>query len=1046
MPKLDLCQIPVSFGYAQINALLDTGSSFCVLSFETYQFIKDNTKAIAKVLPASLSAVSASGDAVSFVKAVECHFKIGHLSWTFKFQVSKHLPIPLILGSDFLTKTKAIINMANHTIAFPYGTPKIFSTIPSPPLQETDAIPMGTNLTTQQKAKVYELISSFPDTISKRLGRTNLVRYHITMKSSEVVRSRPFQYAPPKLAQMREHIADLLSKGVIRQSDSQYASPAFLVPKKGNKTRMVVDYRKVNGLIELAATPMPTIEAAFQHLGRARYLSLMDLNSAYNQIPLDEESKKYTAFVVPWSQYEFNYLPFGLASGSMVLTSLIDKIFGDIKFKYVFNFFDDVCVYSDGSFEDHLEKVKEVITRLQRAGLTVNPEKITIAADRIQFLGHTFSNGAVTIHPERTRPIDQFPIPKNIKQLARFLGMTSFYARFIKDYATTAQPLNMLKRKDVKWVWGPDQQMAFDSLKAALVSSPVLRMPDFLKRFVVHADASGTALGAVLSQDYEGQLLPVAYASRALNKHELNYNTLQLECLAIVFAFQKFHQYLEHREFDVHSDCSALTWLLNHPRQTGKISRWITFINSFKFTIAHIKGKDNNVADCLSRLFENTAETAVISSFTPNSGGPPAMTPDTTTHQRVLSLFGIPEAFRDISRFQLEDPDLFKIIKSGIKPPNYSVQQGILLHKFPTQLKPRVVVPKSMIDLLFRYYHEAPSTAHLGVKRTLARITPYFWAVNLQHIITDRVKSCEKCQRCKQAPSTQVGRLASELISKPWEKIFIDHIGPLPRSTRGNKYILSLVDAFSKFVLFIPVRNTKAETTVTALSTRVFSVFGPPKFMVSDNVPYFKSRILKDFCLEYGTQHIFTAPYNPSANMVERYNKEVKIAIRIFHSHHQQHWDQNLHWFQLAFNSAQHESTKTSPSRLFLGRPILHPLELHWNLDRLIGDPSPGRSTEAEWAEALRSLRRARAIRERRFNSSRKPNTFKVGDWVMFRLNHLSKAVDHINSKLLPMWSKPCVIESFSSPVSVRLVNPCNGSFVRKAHITQLKRFFQPTV
>lgn len=1036
VPKLELCHVPVQFGDLEFNALIDTGASFCLLSTEMFQILKRDTNAVAKILQPTVHGISASGDPINFQSKAICHFKIGHLSWNFEFHVSDQLPVPVIIGSDFLTKSKTIINMANHTLAFPYGTPKVFSLISQSPDSPLEPVQMGEKLSGSQKQQVLNLVKSFPSTITKSLGRTNLVNYHIRVNSQQIIRSRPFQYAPPKLVQMKEHIADLLDKGIIRPSDSQYASPAFLVPKKGGKTRMVIDYRKINGIIDLDNQPMPTIESAFQHLGHARFYSLLDMNAAYNQIPLDEESRKYTSFVVPWAQYEFNYLPFGLASGSMVLTSLVDKIFGDIKYNYVFNFFDDICVYSDGTFEDHLVKVKEVLSRLQKAGLTVNPEKIVLAADRIQFLGHTFTNGAVTIHPERTKPIDDFPAPRNSKQLARFLGMTAFYARFIKNYASLAQPLNSLKRKDAKWVWGQEQQAAFQALKAALVSSPVLQMPHFDKRFVVHCDASGTALGVVLSQEHEGHLLPVAFASRALNKHELNYSTLQLECLAVVFAFQKFQQYLEHREFDVHTDCSALTWLLNHPRQTGKIARWITLINSFKFTIAHIKGKDNNVADCLSRLFENTETTEIT----------PPNPPESLKPKPTFSMFTIPDAFKDISRFQLEDPNISKIIKSASKPPNFSIKDGILVHQLPNQLKPRIVVPPTMHDLLFRYYHEAPSAAHLGINRTLARITPYFWSENLRQVIADRVKACVKCQRCKQAPNTQVGSLTSEIISKPWEKIFIDHIGPLPRSSKGNSYVLSIVDAFSKFSIFIPVRNTKAQTTTSVLATRVFSIFGPPKYLVSDNVSHFRSLTLKDFCLEYGITHIFTSPYQPTSNMVERYNKEIKIAIRIFHSEHQRYWDENIHWFQMAFNTARNESTRSTPSRLMLGRDISHPLELHWNLDKLVGDPGPGRTTDQEWAVALENLRKARASREARFNAGRSPNPFKVGDWVMYRLHHISNAPEHKNAKLMELWSKPCVIESFSSPVSVRLVNPSTGNFVRKAHITQLKPFFHPSM
>ena len=330
IPKLDLVQITLTFGHLHLDALVDTGSSLTIISVETLAFLREQTKAVVALKETELAAMSASGDQIRFQNKAIIHFKIGHLSWDFSFQVAKDLPVPIILGSDFLTKSKAIINMANHTLAFPFGTPKVFSLVCSAPEQPADTYQMGENLSQHQKQAVRDLLSRFPNTITKTLGRTNILKYHIRVNSDKVVRCKPYQYSPPKMTQMREHINDLLQKGIVKPSSSQYASPAFLVPKKGGKTRMVVDYRKINSIIDLEATPMPTIESAFQHLGQARWFSLLDLNQAYNQIPLDEESKKYTSFVTPWAQYQFEFLPFGLASGSMVLTSLIDHIFGDM--------------------------------------------------------------------------------------------------------------------------------------------------------------------------------------------------------------------------------------------------------------------------------------------------------------------------------------------------------------------------------------------------------------------------------------------------------------------------------------------------------------------------------------------------------------------------------------------------------------------------------------------------------------------------------------------------------------------------------------------
>lgn len=1031
-----VCAVPIHLGEDTQSALIDTGSTMSLCSAECFKAIKTNKKVVKKILKSNQSAISASGDRMVFLTSADIHFKIAHFSWTFRFQIAPTLPTPVILGADFLHKTGAVIDMSRFHVTFPYGTHTAMAMIPSD-LRDTEgdaegSYKLGEDLTPQQTQRIHDLMARYPNTVTKRLGRTHLIEYEIKVNSTQAVRARPYQFAPPKLQLLREHVDDMLQKGLIRQSSSQYSCPAFLVPKKGNKTRFVVNYKQLNNVIDLEATPMPTIESAFQYLGNARWYTLLDLNSAYMQIPLAEESKKYTSFVVPWAQMEYNVLPFGLSTGSQVLTRLIDRIFGDIKYRYIFNFFDDLVIYSDGSFDQHLQQLEEVIQRLQRAGLTINPEKMTVASRQIEFLGHVFRNGTVSFHEDKVRPILECPPPKNVRQVARLVGMMAYYAKFIPNFAQLSAPLNHLKRKNVPFRWGAEQQKAFEDLKKVLTSHPVLRLPDFSKPFILQTDGSGTGLGAHLAQDYDGNLLPVAYASRPLSKHEVNRPPLELECLAVVFGLNKFQQYLEHREFQLQTDCSALSWLLNHPRQVGKIARWVTFINAFKFKSQHIRGDANPVADCLSRLYEE-------------EGTSPTSIPMATTRSepRVNILLKLPEAFKDIRSHQHDDPELIKIIRDPARSQAYSIKEGVLMHTSPGQKTPRVVLPRKLWDMIFRYYHLDPSSAHLGIKKTINKISRFFWAQDLASNITNRVRTCVQCQRAKQAPNSKLGLLASEVATRPFQRVFVDFVGPLPRSKAGNAYLLTVVDAFSKFIILVPTRNQTASTTVRALTRHVFSHYGFPEYLVSDNGTNFRSNLMRDLCLSCGIKHVFTSPYNPGANNVERVNKNIKVAMRIYHQSDHQTWDQHLHWFQVAFNSARHDSTGATPAGIFLGRELNHPLELAWELKTLVPQ-EPSVSTEQRWQRALENLQRARRNREQYYNKDRLPNPFKPGDWVLYRVHNQSSAAEHINAKLLPRWSQPCIIERFTSPVTVRLVKPTTGKLVTTTHISTLKRFFHP--
>jgi hypothetical protein len=1109
-----------------VRALLDSGSSFSVIRDDLlYELQKNSPSAVRKVGPVKAVAVTASGEKLNFTNTATLHIKIQHLSWDCDMVTVPHLATSLILGYDFLVKSQATLDFRQGRLNFPYGTAPIC--LLSQP-QGTSNLPykLGSNLQLDQIQKIVDLVNSFPNTITPKLGKTNLVSYQIKLKSEAPIRCRPYQFSPPRLRELRQHVDQLLEKGVIRKSHSEFSSPAFLVPKKDGKSRLVVNYKRINDQLHLDSMPVPSLESAFQYLGKAKWFSLLDLNSAYNQIPLTEDSKKYTAFVTPFQLFEYNFVPFGLSSGGSALNHLIETVLGHLQYKTVFCFFDDVVVFSNGSFDEHLVHLKEVLDRLKEANLTVNPSKMNLATDNINFLGHVFANNSITISNDRVQPILDFPPPKNLKQLSKFLGGVAFYSRFFKNFAQICQPLNWLKRKGVPFHWKETQQAAFDTLKRVITTPPVLKMPDFEKEFVLQTDASGLAVGAQLLQEYNGVLHPVAYASRLLDKHEINRSTVEVECIGVVYGLKKFQQYLEHREFQLNTDNSALTYLLNHPRQVGKIARWITFINSFKFRVTHIPATQNAMSDFLSRMYDSNEVTSVPlnapQGFDSVQENPKVSLPQTgiesleelraelrevrdmnfmlfeenkkllglvnqlrdngptsrvesleqsvtsrsctqplvqsaplTTHTltqcppcdntpTLAILFKLPEAFTDIKQHQRDDPHTASIVKNIVRYPEFSLQDGVLLHTNPKQKRPRVVLPNKLFDMVFSYFHQAPSSAHLGIKKTCHKIGNFFWANDLAKVMADKVKACVDCQRSKQAQNTRLGHLSSEITTEPWSKIFIDHVGPLVKSPRQNMYLLTVVDAFTKFTILIPVKNTKSVTTVNALTKNVFSVFGFPKFLVSDNVPNMKSRLIADMCLEYGIQHIQTSPYYPPPSHAERVNKNLKVALRIFHSQNQQSWDQNIHWFQLAFNTAIHESLQATPASLFFGRELQTPLDLQWKLSELTHDPANNPAVQERWGKAIESLGRAREKREKQYRDRNLPNPFKVGDWVMFREHHLSNAANKINYKLLPLWSRPCVIGAFTSPVTAQLIDPKTGRFVRTAHVSQLKRFFMP--
>lgn len=1033
----------VCFGNVEVSALLDTACSYSLMSVGFFNANILGTKCMKGQETECFRASTASNQEIESSQKVFVHFKIKPYSWTFPFFVVKDLPFQVILGIDFMQFANITLNIQNSTFSFSFGKNLVFPLIEDICRQTSvKSVEINNSISPEQRHKFEKLIDEYGDVITKRLGRTTMVEYEIEVTDDVPVRSRPYAYAPPKMELMRKHIKELLDQDVIRPSTSNYSSPAFLVNKKDGGSRLVCDFKALNKKIKIDTAVLPTIEEAFQYLGKAKYFTIIDLNSSYHQIPLKESSKKFVAFVCPVGTFEYQVLPMGLATSSQKLTSFLDTLLGDIKYKFIFSYVDDILVFSE-SLSAHYEHLAEVLKRLRKAGLTVKPTKMSVAQQRVEFLGHVFENHQISINKDRIKPIVEYPRPKTVKQVSRFLGMAAFYSRYIPNFSAVAAPLNKLKKKNVQFVWTVEQQQAFDTLKRVLSSSQVLRMPDFDLPFVLTTDACATGLGAVLSQEVEGGLAPVAFASRTTTEHERKASSFELEAAAVVFGLDKFRQYLEHREFTIFCDNTAVTWLMNHPRHvSGKFARWVEKINSFKFTIRHIKGSENVVADCLSRLFEEEAGNPVVrNKATPSSSDTTSLTE--RGHANIL--VSVPDAFVDIRTHQRNDPTLNEIydrLRRNGAQKGYKIVNKTLMFVANPNTRPKVVVPEKLVPAILKYYHESPNSTHGGIKQTMDRVKKSFYWPTLNSDVRKFVKTCHLCQLSKQAQNSKVGFLSSVGPTRCMERVFIDYVGPLPRSSSGNKYILTVVDGFSKFVTLIPTRNATAETTTRVLKSRVIGYFGCPEVVVTDNGAPFNSEKFRSMCFALGITHKNTIVHYPNPSQAERVNKNLKVALRIYHSQDHSKWDVNIPYFTMSWNSATHGSTGESPSMLFFGREMNQPLELRWDINKLAGiEPLSGPQLKAAWEAAVAQLKKARTNSAAQYNKGRIDNYFKEGDLVVYRRVNRSSAAEKVTQKLLPKWSEPLEIYSFPSPVSVDLVDPKTGRHVRRAHLSQLKPY-----
>ncbi|KAJ8032010.1 hypothetical protein HOLleu_25409 [Holothuria leucospilota] len=432
--------------------------------------------------------------------------------------------------------------------------------------------------------------------------RTNLIEHDVDVGDATPIKQHPYRVNPRKRQHLRDEVRYMLDHDIIEPSNSEWSSPCILVPKPDGGYRFCTDYRKVNAVTRTDSYPIPRIDDCIDRIGKAAYVSKFDLLKGYWEIPLTERARKISAFVTPDGLFQYKVMPFGMKNSQMTFKRLVNNLTSDLENCEVY--VDDVIVYSN-SWDEHVQHVKALFDKLAKANLTVNLVKSEIACAHVIYLGHVVGQGKVRPIKAKVEGIDKFPAPTDKRQLMRFLGMAGYYRRFCPNFSDIAAPLTKLLKKNEKFDWTDNCQAAFELLKKALMSSPVLIAPDFEKQFKLAVDASDNGIGAVLLQaDEHGVDHPVCYYSKKFDKHQKNYSTIAKETLALILGLQHFDVYLGTTSFPitVYTDHNPLTFLSKMKNKNHRLMRWSLFLQSYNVDIKHIKGKDNVVPDSLSRI------------------------------------------------------------------------------------------------------------------------------------------------------------------------------------------------------------------------------------------------------------------------------------------------------------------------------------------------------------------------------------------------------------------------------------------------------------
>lgn len=486
---------------------------------------------------------------------------------------------------------------------------------------------------------------------NEKLGKTNVATHSLILTDQAPINTKQYRYPPIHKQEIQKQVNELLENDIIRASTSPYNSPLWIVPKKpdsqGNKRwRMVIDYRMLNEKTIGDAYPLPSINEILDQLGGARYFSVFDLASGFHQIGMSEGDIEKTAFSTPHGHYEFTRMPFGLKNAPATFQRLMDSVLSGLQGAEMFVYLDDIVIYAN-SLKDHSHKFNKLAERLRVANLKLQPDKCEFLRREVAYLGHIISEDGVKPDPNKLRAVKEFPRPKNAKNIKQFLGLAGYYRRFIQNFSKISKPLTTLLKKETRFTWSDAQETAFTRLRDALCEEPVLQYPDFTKSFIVTTDASDTAIGGILSQGEIGKDRPVAYASRLLHGAELNYSTIEKECLAIVFSVEHFRSYIYGREFTLVTDHKPLVWMHSVKDPTSRLLRWRLRLAEYEYKVVYKAGKTNVNADALSRnpappiqilpLHSDSSEESIFSRplRTPTQTAPKAPTPPPNEPENV---------------------------------------------------------------------------------------------------------------------------------------------------------------------------------------------------------------------------------------------------------------------------------------------------------------------------------------------------------------------------------------------------------------------------
>ena len=826
-----------------------------------------------------------------------------------------------IIGADFLYYHNLTLNLFERKLID--NLTKLSSTGVWKDLAPSNRItsiaqskPVFNNLLQQFKCLTTNERSTLPPSIP--------VKHYIDTGNATPYHCRPRPLPVKYHASVKESLQSMLKEGTIRPSSGEWASPAHVVPKKDNSWRVVGDYRYLNSVSKSDVYPLPFINDFSVHLHGKKIFSRIDLKSAFLQMPINEQDIVKTAVCTPFGNYEFLYMNYGLKGASATFQRYINTVLWDLKngndnpvtfFAYI----DDILVASDTE-EDHVLDLRAIFTRLADNNLKINELKCSFGVNELDFLGHRVSKDGLLPLPEKVEAISSFKQPLKVNGLRRFIGMLNYYRRYIAHAAEQLTPLfNLINKhskskKNETLKWSDDTTEAFNHAKNILTNVSLLAYPNPHAQLSLACDASGSAIGAVLQQSVGDVVEPIAFFSSKLSQTQAKYSTFGRELLAIFRGVKHFRNYIEGREITIYTDHKPIVGAISkRQRDLDRETRQLMYISQFTTNIKHISGEQNKVADALSRQLEDLeCENSDLARLDVNA-----------VFQHTL--------YDRIAEAQKTDLELADLL-NNTQNLKLTKINDIYCEEFQNCKKP--YVPQSLRREVFAAIHDV---SHPGLKSTLRQVRARFVWPRMNRDVKMWARQCTSCQRSKILRHNQSPLHSIKPACAKFSHIFIDIVGPLPSSNKFN-YLLTIIDLYSRWTEAIPLSDTTSQTVCQALISNWVARFGVPESISSDRGPNFESKLFSKFSECLGIKKIRTTAYHPQANLVERFHRRLKEAIRATATCSPHDWLDRLPLIMLALRTSVRDDNQPAPSDIVYGCSLKLPIDLMFKTDESLVD------------------------------------------------------------------------------------------------------------